>query len=236
MASGTTAARPTQGMPQERLGALAGAAAVVVLVAGSSIGDTGGKGIDPTMSPAAIVAAMRPLVGQMQVGASLLCLSAVLLLVFLGPLWRRLRSASEAVAVVGVAGGILAATLLVLAAGDGISMATAAELGDGTTAQVLVTSGWETARILAVPFLAMVAAAVVAGFTPGTFPTWFRWFSAGMAVLLVLALAPVGPAGLLGLLGTLWVLVASVLLAVRPDRAVHSDQVHSDQGDGTVGR
>lgn len=216
MASETTAERSTHDPPLVRVAALAGAASVVVLVVGSSLGDTGGKGIDPTMSPDAIVAGLRPLVGELQVAASLLSLSAVLLLVFLGPLWRRLRAASDAVAVVGVAGGVLAAGLLVAYARDGIAMATAAELGDGTTAQVLITSGWEAARILAVPFLAMVGAAVVAGFSPGVFPVWFRWFSAVMAVLLLLALAPVGPAGLLGLLGTLWVAVASLLLAAQP--------------------
>jgi hypothetical protein len=215
MASETTDERSTHRIPWERITALTGAASVIVLHVGSAIGDTGGKGIDPTMGPDAIVAGTRPLVGELQVAASLLCLSAVLLLVFLGPLWRRLRTASEGAAVVGVAGGVLGAGLLVSYARNGIAMATAADLGDGTTAQVLVTSDWETARILAVPFLAMVVAAVVAGFSPGVFPVWFRWFSAVMAVLLVLALAPVGPAGLMGLLGSLWVLVASVLLAAQ---------------------
>ncbi len=81
------------------------------------------------------------------------------------------------------------------------------------TAQVLTTTGWETARIAAVPFLAMVAAAVVAGRSSEVFPAWIRWFSVAMLVPLVLALAPVGPAGLRGLLGTVWVLVASLVLA-----------------------
>lgn len=201
--------------PWGRLTALTGAASVIVLHVGSAIGDTGGKGIHPGMSPDTIVAETRPLVAELQIAASLLCLSAVLLLLFLGPLWRWLRTASEAVAVVGVAGGVLGAGLLVSYARHGIAMATAAELGDGTTAQVLVTSDWETARILAVPFLAMAVAAVAAGFVPGVCPTWFCWFSAVMAVLLCLALAPVGPAGLMGLLGSVWVLVASVLLAAR---------------------
>jgi hypothetical protein len=215
MAIETTTERSTHRILWERAAALSGAASVVVLHVGSAIGDTGGKGINPTMGPDAIVAGTRPLVGELQLAASLLCLSAVLLLVFLGPLWRRLRAASEPAAVIGVAGGVLGAGLLVSYARHGIAMATAADLGDGTTAQVLITSDWETARILAVPFLAMALAAVVAGFSPGVFPGWFRWFSAVMAVLLVLALAPVGPAGLMGFLGTLWVLVASVLLSVQ---------------------
>ncbi|MGY1914440.1 hypothetical protein [Blastococcus sp. SYSU DS0973] len=48
-----------------------------------------------------------------------------------------------------------------------------AHLGNGATAQVLLTTGWESARIAAVPSLVMVLAVVV-------------------------ALTPVGPSGLLG--------------------------------------
>jgi hypothetical protein len=199
----------------ERVAALAGTASFVATFVGAPLGDMGGKGIDPTMGPDAIVRAVRPLVGELQVGASLLGLAAVLLVVFLGPLWRRLRMASEWIAVVGVGGGVLAATLYLTAARDLIAMATAAELGEGLTAQVLTTSGWDAARLLAVPFLTMVVAAVMAGLTHGVFPTWFRWFSTAMLVLLVAALAPVGPAGLLGILGTLWVLVASLVLAAE---------------------
>jgi hypothetical protein len=215
MAGETVAVQAGRDQVAERLAALCGAGAVVTAVAGSSIGDTGGKGIDPTMGPESILRGVEPLVGQLQVSASLMLVAAVLMLVFLGPLWRRLRIAAEWVAVVGVSGGVVAATLLTGYAYDALAMATAAELGDGTTAQVLTTSGWETARVLAVPFLAMVAAAMAAGFTPGVLPLWFRWFSGAMLVPLLVALTPVGPAGLLGLSGMLWVLVASLLLAVQ---------------------
>ncbi|WP_347059617.1 hypothetical protein ABC795_03995 [Blastococcus sp. HT6-30] len=37
-----------------------------------------------------------------------------------------------------------------------------ADLGNGATAQVLLTTGWESARIAAVPSLVMVLAVVVA--------------------------------------------------------------------------
>jgi hypothetical protein len=214
MTSDTVAVRAVRDRTAERIAALAGAVSVVVAVAASSIGDTGGKGIDPTMGPDAILRGVQPLVGELKASGALMSVAAVLLLVFLGPLWRKLRTSAEWVGVVGVSGGVVAAGLLTAYAYDALAMATAAELGDGTTAQVLTTSGWETARVLAVPFIVMVAAAVVAGSTPGVLPRWFRWFSAVMLVPLVAALSPVGPAGLLGLSGMLWVLVASLLLAV----------------------
>ena len=216
MSDPMTTARVSRHPGVDRLAALAGAGSTVAVVAGSSIADTGGKGVDPTMGPDGILRVIRDLVGELQLGASIMCLAAVLLLVFLGPLWRRLRTASEPAAVVAVAGGVLAAGLFVDYARDTIALATAAELGDGVTAQVLTTAGWETARILAVPFLAMVAAAVVAGIGSDAFPAEFRWFSVAMLVPLVLAFSPVGPAGLLGLLGTVWVLVASLVLAADP--------------------
>lgn len=211
-----TTARLIRHPGAHRVAALSGAASTVAVVAGSSIVDTGGVGVNPSMGPDGVLRATRDLVGGLQLGASVLCLVAVLLLAFLGPLWRRLRAGSEPAAVVAVAGGVLGAGLFVDYARDSIALATAAELGDGVTAQVLTTTGWETARIAAVPFLAMVSAAVVAGLGSDVFPGWFRWFSAVMLVPLVLALAPVGPAGLLGLLGTVWVLVASLLLAADP--------------------
>jgi hypothetical protein len=211
----TVGAGRGRGRIAERIAALAGATSVVVTVAGASIGDTGGKGIDPTMGPEGILRGVEPLVGQLQISASLFSVAAVFLLVFLGPLWRRLRTSAEWVAVVGVSGGVVAASLITGYVHAALAMATAADLGDGTTAQVLTTSGWETARVLAVPFLVMVAAAVVAGSTPGVLPPWFRWFSVVMLAPLVVALTPVGPAGVLGLSGMLCVFVASLMLAVE---------------------
>ncbi|MFD2090726.1 hypothetical protein [Blastococcus deserti] len=198
----------------ERVAALAGAASIVVAYAGVSLGDLGGKGIDPTMAPEAIVRGIQEHAGALRAGAALISLGAVLAAVFAGPLWRRLRGASDWVAVIGAAGAVLAAAQWLSFAADGIGLATAADLDDGVTAQVLLTTGWESARIAAVPSLVMVTAAVIAGFGYGLFPRWFRWFSVAMLVPLVVALTPVGPSGLLGFLfGGLWVLVASLLIA-----------------------
>jgi hypothetical protein len=137
----------------------------------------------------------------------------VLMAVFLGSLWTRLSGASPAVAIVGVAGGVLAAVQSLSFARDGMALASAAERDDGVAAQVLMTAGWDAARIAAAPLRVMVLAATVAGFRFGLFPAWFRWVSLGFLIPLVVALAPVGPAGVMGFVGGLWVLIASLLLA-----------------------
>ncbi|RZU30491.1 hypothetical protein [Blastococcus saxobsidens] len=111
---------------------------------------------------------------------------------------------------------MLAAVRWLSFASDGIGMATAADLGDAVTVQVLLTTGWESARTAAVPTLVMVVAAVVAGLRHGVFPRWFSWFSLAVLAPLLVALTPLGPSGLLGVVfGGLWVLVTSILLAVE---------------------
>jgi hypothetical protein len=203
-----------------RLGALAGAGSVVAAYVGISLGDVGGAGLDPTMTPEALVAGLQEQVGALRAGSALLSVGAVLAAVFAGSLWRRLRAASGGLAVVGAAGAVLAAVQWLSFAADGIGLATAADLGNGTAAQTLVTTGWESARVAAVPSLVMVAAVVAAAFAHHLFPRWYAWVSAATLVPLVLALTPIGPSGLLGFFfGGAWLVVTSVLLAVeRPTR------------------
>jgi hypothetical protein len=202
--------------PTRRLGALAGAASVVVAYAGISLGDLGGGGLDPTMAPDVLVARLEEHVGALRSGAALLSVGAVLAAVFAGALWSRLRAASGSVAVVGAAGAVLTAALWLSFAADGIGRATAADLGNGAAAQTLITTGWESARLAAVPSLVMGAAVVIAGLVYGSFPRWFSWFSAATLVPLVVALTPIGPSGLLGFFfGGAWLVATSVLLAAE---------------------
>lgn len=213
MTTSTTTARRTPTGLLRRVVPLAGAASVVVAYAGASLGDMGGAGIDPTMEPDLLAARLQEHVGALRAGASLLSVGAVLAAVFAGPLWQRLRVACGPVAVVGAAGAVLAAAQWLALATHGIGLATAADLGNGAAAQVLLTTGWETARTAAVPSLVMVLAVVVAGFGSGCFPRWFSWFSAANLVPLLVALTAVGPSGLLGFVfGGLWLVVASVVL------------------------
>jgi hypothetical protein len=197
----------------ERAAAAAGVGSVVLTFWAFSVGDMGGRGLDPTMSTDALVRGLQAHAGDLTTAASLFMGAAVLMTVFVGSLWTRLGRAATWVAVIGASGGILAAVQSLDFAFDGMALASAADLGNGVAAQVLMTAGWDAARIAAAPFLVMVLAAVIAGFRFGVFPAWFRWLSLAFLVPLVAALAPVGPAGIMGLLGVLWVLVASLLFA-----------------------
>ena len=215
--TGTTEPPSVRGIGRgERALALTGAASVALTFAASFIGDMGGEGLDPTMSPDVLAQRLEPHADALRTSASLFMVAAVLLVLFLGPLWSRLRRASAWVAVIGVSGGVLAAAQSLSFAFDGMGLATAADLGNGVAAQVLMTTGWDSARIAAVPWLVMVLAAVIAGTRSGVFPVWFRWVSLAFAVPLVLALAPVGPAGVLGPLGGFWVVTASLVVASEP--------------------
>jgi len=213
MASNTTARGERRGLSVDRVAPLAGLASVVALVAGGSAADMGGNGLSPTMSPQLLATELRDRAGELEVGASLVALSSVLFLVFLGPVWTRLHAASTALAVVGVSAGAVVAAQGLAFARESIALGTAATLGDGETAQVLLTSGWDTARLIAAPYLPLIAVTALAGFAHGTFSRWFTWFSAAMAVLVCLSFSPVGPAGVLGLTGTVWVVVASLHFA-----------------------
>ena len=197
----------------DRVVALAGAGSVVATFAAVSVGDMGGKGLNPDMSPDVLLQGLREQVDALRTAASLFTVAAVLMAVFLGSLWARLSRASAALAVIGVAGGVLAAVQSLSLALDGIGLASAADLGNGVAAQVLLTTGWDSARVGAAPLLVMVLAAAIAGFRFGLFPVWFRWVSLAFLVPLVVALAPVGPAGVMGFVGGLWVVTASLLFA-----------------------
>jgi hypothetical protein len=216
MASTTTA----RGLTADRVASLAGLASVVALVAGGSAADMGGNGLSPTMSSQQLVTGLHYHAGELEAGASLVALSSVLFLVFLGPLWTRLRAASTALAVVGAAAGAVVAAQGLTFARESIALGTAATLGDGDTARVLLTSGWDTARLIAAPYLPLIAATALAGLVHGAFARWFSWFSTAMAALVCLSFSPVGPAGLLGLTGTVWVVVASLYVAAARRPAV----------------
>jgi hypothetical protein len=217
MTGNTTARGERRRLSVDRVASLAGVASVLALVAGGSAADMGGNGLSPTMSPELLADGLRDRAGELEASASLLALSSVLFLLFLGPVWTRLRPASTALAVIGVSAGAVVAAQGLTFARESIALATAATMGDGVTAQVLLTSGWDTARLIAAPYLPLVAVTALAGFTSGALPRWFTWFSAAMVVLVCLSFSPVGPAGVLGLTGTVWVVVASLYFAAaRP--------------------
>ncbi len=199
--------------PEYRLAALAGAGSVLTGAVGSSLSDYGGAGLNPGTSLELTAEYFSEHIGAARAGAGLSAAAAVLALVFAGPVRVRLGGWPG---VVGAAGAVLLAVYELAGAGLMTLAVTAGEYTDGQTARMLVVAQWETARLAGVPVLAMVLAALVAGFRGRELPTWFRWLSVVFLIPLVLALVPaVGPSGALALLGTLWVVVASVFFAVE---------------------
>ncbi|MGW1346667.1 hypothetical protein ACWCOV_36830 [Kribbella sp. NPDC002412] len=209
----------------ERAAALSGAASIVLGGVGATLADKGGRGLNPGQTDEELAAGFALYMNEARTGAALMGAATVLGLIFLGPLWSRIRRGSGWLAVIVVAGGVAGAGVQILAAVFTIAGMTAGAFNDGQTARVLMTLEWDTARAVVPTYLAMVAAATIAGFRHHVFGPAFRWFSLAFTMLLTVALIPVGPAGAIGLSGGIWVIAASLLLAfqrVQPARAAES--------------
>lgn len=211
--------------PLERFAALCGAVSIILGGAGATLADKGGRGLNPGQTDEQLAAGFSLYANDARIGAALMGAATVLALIFLGPLWARVRRGSGWLAVIVVAGGVGVAVLQLFAATFTIAGFTAGEFNDGQTARVLMILEWDTARALVPAYLVMVAAATVAGFRYHIFGRVFCWFSLAFTVLLAIALVPVGPAGGIGLSGGIWVIAASLILAferVRPVQVAES--------------
>jgi hypothetical protein len=197
----------------ERVVALTGATSVVLLVAGDFIADVSGNGIDASLSDQALVQALREHAGEVSVGAVIITLGAVSAAVFLGSVWLQFRRASEWLAVIGIAGGLLYVMLALRLAGDYVVLASLEAVDDAVTARGVLAAGVVTTAQLPVAPLVMVITTLLAHLRYGVFPRSFLWFNVVLLALLVVAFLPVGPAGLMGLLGIAWFLVASLVFA-----------------------
>ncbi len=196
-----------------RMAALCGALAVVIGSAGSAIADVTAEGINPTSPAGDLVSTYVQYFHRLQIGACLSLLAFALQLVFLGPLWARVRAGSEQLAVVAALGGVSsAATLWMLGAVLDTVMATASHFRDPAAARILLLTGWDTARVATAPNAVMIGACAIAGSIYGVLPRWLTVFSFVLLVLSVGGMLPSGPAGGAGLLGGLWILVVSVYL------------------------
>ena len=200
----------------ERVVALAGAASVVLLVAGDSVADVSGNAIDASLSDRVLTQALRDHAGELSLGAVIITLGAVAAATFLGAVWLQFRRASEWLAVIGVAGGLLYVQQVLRAAGGYTNLASVEASYDAPAARGVLLAGNETVALLPVPPLVMVIAALLASFRYGLFPRDFRWFNVALLVLLGIAFLPIGPAGLMGLLGLAWFIVASFMFAALP--------------------
>ena len=142
--------------------------------------------------------------------------------VFLGSVWLQFGRASEWLAVIRVAGGLLYVMLALRLAGDYVVLASLEAVDDAVTARGVFAAGVVTTEQLPVAPLVMVIATLLARLRYGVFPRSLLWFNVVMLALLVVAFLSVGPAGLMGLLGIVWFLVASLVFAAGPVEELRS--------------
>lgn len=205
---------PAKGDTWFRVAALVGATTLPLVLIASTMADVSGSGgLNPGSSDAQLLEVFSQFRDRHLVSSALFVTAAVATLVFLGPLWVRLRAGSEALAVVAVGGGIAVAVLWVAWAGWTLIAVVAADYQDAGAARFIMVSGWESARLLVGPYLAMVGATTVAGYRHGVFGRLFNAVGLVFVVLLVFGLFPASPAGLMGMLATLWVLIAAIVIA-----------------------
>ena len=193
-----------------RVAALSGALGVVIGTASSVVADVTADGINPGSSTQDLLATYTRYEQRLQVGATLTLVAFALQLVFLVPLWARVRIGSERLAIVTVLGGVSsAATLWLLSAYLDTAMSTAAHFQDADAARMLLLAGWDTARMATAPNALMIGACAIAGWRCGVFPRWLSVFSVLVALLSIGGMLPTGPAGGAALLGGFWILVMS---------------------------
>ena len=197
-----------------RVAALVGATTLPLVLIASTMADVAGSGgLNPGSSDAQMLEVFGDFRDRHLVSSALFVMAALATLVFLGPLWVRLRAGSEALGVVAVGGGVAVAVMWVGWAGWSLIAAVAADYQDAGAARFIMVSGWESARLLVGPYLAMVGATTVAGYRHGVFGRLFNAVGLVFTVLLVFGLFPASPAGLMGMLATLWVLIAAFVIA-----------------------
>lgn len=197
-----------------RCAALVGATTLPLVLIASTLADVSGSGgLNPGSSDAGMLRVFAEFRDRHLVASALFVITAVATLMFLGPLWVRVRAGSEALGVVAVGGGVAVAVMWVGWAGWTLIAAVAADFHDADAARFILLSGWETARLMVGPYLAMVGATTLAGYRHGVFGRLFNAVGLVFTVLLVFGLFPASPAGLMGMLATLWVLIASFVIA-----------------------
>lgn len=208
---------PTQGDRWFRAAALVGATTLPLVLIASTLSDVAGSGgLNPGSSDAHLLAVFSEFRDRHVISSALFGMAAVATLVFLGPLWVRLRAASQALGVVAVGGGVAVAVIWVGWSSWSLAAAVAADYGDASAARFIMVSGWEAARVSVSPYLAMVGATTLAGYRHRVFGRPFNAVGLAFTVLLVLGMYPASPAGLMGMLATLWVLIAAFVIAFSP--------------------
>jgi hypothetical protein len=208
----------------DRLGALSGVLAGLLMAAGFMLGDPYDPATDPDPTdPSPLLA--RALIDnrdEARLGAYLGLAGVFLLFWFLGRLYRQLREAESAeswLALVAFGGGLAAGGVVLVGMGFLFAASELSSFGDDTSvAKVIVLWGWNSASLLAPPLAALVVASTVSAFRFGALARWVAWFGAVMVLALV-ATTVLGTPGLGAAIGLLWMVVASVGLLFTPTRS-----------------
>jgi hypothetical protein len=198
-----------------RIAALSGAASVVAGITGLTIAETETDGVTPHSSATFLVETYGAQTGELRTGAILTALAAVLGLVFLGPVWVRLKRAGEWQAMVAVAGGLMLAMYWLAASLQHAALVTFAEYSSGEAVRHALLGGWDTWQFIVVPVIAMTLGCAFAAL-----PGWFRLASLFALAAAVIALVP-GLDPWLPVMGACaWLTTLSLLVAVGPGQPV----------------
>lgn len=202
-------------MSANRLGALTGVAFVVVLIASFVIaGEPPNVKDDSTQD---IVNFYTDNDTQIWIGVSLSMLAAVLLVLFGGYLRKVFRAAEgegHMLSAVVLAGATILATGAAIDATINVSLVETVDDVDPVAVQTL-SALWNNDFVpMALGGMIITFASGLSILRHGALPKWLGW------VAIVLAVATITPAGFIGFIGTgLWILVVSIVLAMRADEA-----------------
>ena len=200
-----------------RLAALSGLAASVLMVAGGVVADTWRTGLDPDPTdPSSLIAqALVMHRGSIRLGAQLLLPASFLFLWFASYLHGRLRR--DAVNVWAPAlvlgGGVVLSALLLVESGFAYAASELSDYsGDTQVAKVFLVWGWNSANLSAPALAAILLGSGIAGLSEGTLPRWLAWFAVGMFAISSLLAFGLATPGLATAVAIVWIAVASLIL------------------------
>ena len=154
-----------------------------------------------------------------RLGAQLAMIGVFLVIVFSSRLYTALLTAAGRdswLPITALAGGILLGGIVLLQIGFTFAATELDAYGDDIQiARMFALWGWNAATMYAPPLALLVASGTAVALTAESFPEWFRWAST-LLLLAMLAIVALGAPGFATGAGFLWMILASLLLAIRP--------------------
>ena len=198
----------------ERVAALSGIVAVVLIFVYIAAGAPEGDPEDPSTSIAAAMAANQD---SARTAAYVGLAAAFALLWFVAYLHGQLRRAEGGdgwLATVALGGGLLAIAMLLVEVSFTLAESTLGSYdADTQVAKTYLIYHWWFASVLAPGLGALVAASTLVGWRFGALPRWLNWLGTAIVALMLLAISQTP--GLAAALGALWIIPASIALCLR---------------------